>query len=136
MIACEISFDPLRIDFVAAAALLSQSYWGIGRGEGDQLRAFSNSICCGAFVEGKQIGFGRCITDRTFFAYLSDLMVWPDWREKGVGKQMVRAFLEHPELAAVRTWTLNTRDAHTLYERFGFERLGDGNYMRMSRDRG
>jgi hypothetical protein len=28
--------------------------------------------------------------------------------------------MEHPELATVGTWTLNTSDAHGLYVQFGF----------------
>jgi GNAT superfamily N-acetyltransferase len=135
MIDCEISFDPLRIDFVAAATLLAQSYWGIGRTEGDQLKAFSNSICVAVFVEGKQVAFGRAITDRVYSAYLCDIIVWPDWRGKGIGKAIVKAFLEHPDLANVPSWTLKTRDAHALYEKFGFERFADANQMRLSRSR-
>ena len=130
---CEVSFDPIRIDFVAASTLLSESYWGKGRSEGDQLNAFGNSICAAAFHDGKQIGFGRAITDRVFFAHLCDFMVWPDWREKGVGTQLVSAFLGHPDLSRVGSWTLHTRDAHSLYGRFGFERSADGNMMRLSR---
>lgn len=133
MIEYEVSFDPLRIDFVAAAALVGESYWGKGRSEGDQIAAFSNSLCAAAFHQGAQVGFGRAITDRTFFAHLCDFMVWPDWRAKGVGKALVQAFLDHPDLAGVATWSLNTRDAHRLYERFGFERVADPNYMRLTR---
>ncbi|MBX3578132.1 MAG: GNAT family N-acetyltransferase [Rhizobiaceae bacterium] len=129
----EISFDLLRIDFVAAAALVGESYWGKGRSEGDQMQAFANSLCCGAFIEGRQVGFGRCVTDRVFFAHLCDLMVWPDFRRQGIGKRLVRAFVDHPDLARVGTWSLNTRDAHGLYEPFGFERLVDANSMRMTR---
>ena len=129
----EISFDRLRIDFVAAAHLLSETYWGKGRNEGDQLNAFSNSLCGAAFVEGRQVGFGRVITDRVFFAHLCDIMVWPDFRERGIGWRLVKAFLDHPDLVRVDSWSLNTRDAHRLYEKFGFARSADGNTMRLSR---
>ena len=33
---------------------------------------------------------------------------------------LVRALLEHPELATISRWVLNTRDAHGLYAKFGF----------------
>jgi GNAT superfamily N-acetyltransferase len=129
----EISFDPLRIDFVKAAQLLSETHWGKGRGEGDQLKAFGNSLCAGAFVEGRQIGFGRAITDRTFFAYLCDVIVWPEDRGQGAATRMVQAFLEHPELASVVHFSLYTATAHGIYARLGFARSGDGNYMRLER---
>ena len=133
MIACEVSFDPLRIDFVSAAGLLSQTYWGKGRSEGDQLKAFANALCAGAFHEGKQIGFARVITDRTYFAYVCDMIVWPDYREQGVGTKLVRACLDHPDLASVVHWSLYTTNAHAIYAKLGFERSGDGNYMRLER---
>jgi GNAT superfamily N-acetyltransferase len=129
----EITFDPLRIDYVAAARLIITSYWGVGRSEDQQLRAFTNSICAAALHEGRQVGFGRVTTDKVFFARLGDLMVWPQWRGRGVGRLLVRAFLEHPDLAGVGIWTLNTRDAHALYEGFGFRRSVDGNEMRLDR---
>ena len=130
---CEISFDPLRIDFVSAAALLSQTYWGKGRTEGDQLRAFANSLCAGAFHEGLQIGFARIVTDRAFFAYICDMIVWPDHRDQGIGTQLARACVDHPELAGVVHWSLYTNNAHSVYAKLGFERSGDGNYMRLER---
>lgn len=34
----------------------------------------------------------------------------------------MEAVLAHPELQGLRRWTLATRDAHGLYEQFGFTR--------------
>lgn len=129
----EVSFDRLRIDFVEPARLLAETSWGKGRSEGDQLKAFGNSLCAAAFVDGRQIGFGRAVTDFGFFAYLCDLIVDPQERRKGVAGAIVRAFLGHPDLAGVVHWSLYTANAHSLYTRFGFERSGDGNYMRLQR---
>ncbi|MDA5110824.1 MULTISPECIES: GNAT family N-acetyltransferase [Brevibacillus] len=44
-----------------------------------------------------------------------------DFRGKGLGKWLMQYLLEHP---AVRhtNMALGTRDAHGLYERYGFER--------------
>lgn len=70
MPACEISFDVSRIDFRATSDLLMASYWGSGRSDELHRRAFANSLCVGAYADGKQIGFGRAITDRTVSVYL------------------------------------------------------------------
>lgn len=95
---CEISFDLSRIDFRATSDLLMASYWGGGRSDETHRRAFANSLCVGAYVEGKQVGFGRAITDRTVFAYLADIIVWPQHRGQA---RLVQALIDHPELGSV-----------------------------------
>ncbi len=87
----------------------------------------------GAYVEGEQVGFARVITDYACFAYVADVIVWPERRGLGIGKKLVRALLDHPELAGVTSFSLRTADAHGLYEQFGFETATDGRYMRLSR---
>ncbi|MBX3570290.1 MAG: GNAT family N-acetyltransferase [Rhizobiaceae bacterium] len=129
----EISFDPGRIDFRRTSDLLMGAYWGVARTDEINRRAFDLSLCAGAYREGRQVGFGRAITDRCVYAYLCDVIVWPEERGRGIGQALVRAFLDHPELAEVRHWNLTTQDAHGLYERFGFRRSTDGRYMRFDR---
>ena len=127
----EISFDPSRIAFQATSDLLKQSYWGGSRTDGGNRRAFDNSLCVGAYLDGKQVGFARAITDYTVFAYLADVIVWPERRGHGIGKRLVQAILDHPEMNAVSHWSLTTSDAHSLYEKFGFR--AEGRYMRLDR---
>ena len=128
----EISFDPLRIDFVAAAKLLN-AFWAEEKDEGERILAFTNSLCAGAFREGVQVGFARAVTDKVNIAYVADVIVWPDFRGQGVGTHLVRAFLDHPDLTKVTAWTLYTHNAHSVYAKLGFERSGDGSYMRLER---
>ena len=129
----EITDDIGRLDFAATTALLSGAYWGAGRTDEMHRRAFANSLCAIALVDGRQVGFARAITDRALFARISDVIVWPDHRGNGIGKALVEALLGHPELATVSTWLLNTADAHGLYERYGFRPAADGNEMRLDR---
>lgn len=128
----EVSFDPLRIDFVAAAKLLN-AFWAQEKEEGERMLAFTNSLCAGAFRDGVQVGFARAVTDRVNIAYVADVIVWPDFRGQGVGTTLVRAFLDHPDLTKVSAWTLYTQTAHSVYAKLGFERSGDGSYMRLER---
>ncbi len=127
----EISFDLSRIDFQATSDLLKQSYWGASRTDEGNHRAFDNSLCVGAYLDGEQVGFARAITDYTVFAYLADVMVWPERRGHGIGKRLVQALLDHPEMNTVSHWSLTTSDAHSLYEKFGFRM--EGRYMRLDR---
>ncbi len=129
----EISFDASRIDFDRTSEVIKASYWGDDRTDEINRRAFDNSFCVGAYVEGEQVGFARVITDYACFAYVADVIVWPERRGLGIGKKLVRALLDHPELAGVTSFSLRTADAHGLYEQFGFETATDGMYMRLSR---
>jgi GNAT superfamily N-acetyltransferase len=128
-----ISHDLADLDFEATSGLIRESYWGRRRTDAVNRRAFENSICAIALIDGRQVGFARASGDRAVFARLSDVIVWPDRRGEGIGKVLVAALLDHPELKAVSTWMLNTSDAHGLYERFGFRRVTDGHEMRLDR---
>lgn len=128
----EISFDLSRIDFRATSDQLMASYWGSARNDEMHRRAFAHSLCVGAYVDGKQVGFARAITDYTVFAYLADIIIWPEHRGRGIGKRLVQALLDHPEVKTVSHWSLTTSDAHSLYQKFGFET--DGRYMRLERN--
>jgi GNAT superfamily N-acetyltransferase len=131
----EISFDPSRIDFRATSDLIKASYWGGARTDELNRRAFASSLCAAAYLDGKQVGFGRLVTDYTVFAYLSDILVWPQHRGRGIGKRLVQALLDHPDLASVPHFCLRTDDAHELYGKFDFEPSTDGRYMRLQRHR-
>ena len=129
----EITDDLGRLDFAATSTLLKASYWGAARTDELHGRAFENSVCVIALVDGKQVGFGRAAGDRALFARISDVIVWPQHRGRGIGKAIVTALLDHPALATVTTWTLATSDAHGLYAQFGFRHLERGKEMRLDR---
>ncbi|MBL8518553.1 MAG: GNAT family N-acetyltransferase [Betaproteobacteria bacterium] len=119
----DISTDPLRFDLDAIHAYLTQSYWSPGIPRETVARAIENSLCFGAFHEGRQIGFARMITDRATFAYLADVYVLEAHRGKGVAKKLMNRILAHPDLQGLRRMMLATRDAHALYAQYGFTPL-------------
>ena len=121
------------LDFQATSDLLKASYWGRQRTDEINRHAFVHSICAVALIDGHQVGFARASGDRAVFVRISDVLVWPEHRGKGIGKALVQALLDHPELRSVGTWMLNTSDAHGLYARFGFRPVTDGNEMRLDR---
>ncbi len=110
------------MDFERVHAWLAATYWtpGIAR-ETVERAARHSAMVIGAFdANGIQIGYTRLVSDNTRFAYLCDVIVDEAHRGLGIGRAMVRHLLEHPEFATVRTWTLATRDAHTVYAPLGF----------------
>lgn len=125
----EISTDPARIDIDVVHRYLSTSYWAQGRSRETVARSIQHSLCFGAYHAGRQVGFGRAITDFAVFAYLADVFVIPEFQGRGVGKALVRAMIEHPDLRDLRLILLRTRDAHELYRQFGFDTIPHADEM-------
>jgi len=119
----ELSLDPARFDVEAVHAYLSTSYWAAGIPEPVLRKAMENSLCVGAYAGTEQVGFARVVTDRATFAYLADVYVLEKHRGQGLARKLVAALLRHPELHGLRRLMLVTRDAHGLYEKFGFTPL-------------
>jgi GNAT superfamily N-acetyltransferase len=120
-----VSTDPSRLDLDAIHGFLAGSYWAAGISRAVMERSFRHSLCFGAYLGDRQVGFARVISDQATFAYVCDVFVSPACRGRGVGKRLMTAIMGHPDLQGLRRWTLFTRDAHGLYRQFGF---GAGRY--------
>lgn len=118
-----ISSDPQHLDVAAIHAYLTRSYWSPGIPLSIVSKAIENSLCFGLFSGTEQVGFARVITDRATFAYLADVYVLEAHRGKGLAKRLMSAVHRHPDLQGLRRVMLATRDAHTLYEQFGYKPL-------------
>ena len=79
------------------------------------------SLCFGLFLRGAQIGFGRAVTDYAVFSWIADLVIDSKYRGQGLGKWMMHCMVAHPAISGTQM-VLQTRDAHALYEKFGFSR--------------
>jgi GNAT superfamily N-acetyltransferase len=129
-----ISTDPTRLDIEAIHAYLSRSYWAEGIPKDVVAKSVQSSICFGLYDGTRQIGLARVITDKATFAYLCDVYVLDEYRGHGLGKWLMEAVSAHPDLQSLRRFVLLTRDAHGLYEKFGFTPLKDpGRYMEIAR---
>ena len=123
----EISTDPARLDRELIHRYLSdESYWARGRTREQSERIIDRSLCFGAYDSGgRQVGYARVVTDGVTFGYLADVFVVPEVRGRGIGKALMDAVLEHPDVRDVARLTLLTADAHGLYEGFGFGPIDD-----------
>ncbi len=119
-----ISTDRAAMDATVIHHYLSeQSYWNRGVTYDNVVKALDNSLCFGGFVDGRQVAFGRVVTDRTFFAWLADIFVLPSHQGMGYSKALMAAIKAHPDLQGLRRMFLGTLDAHGLYAQFGFTPL-------------
>jgi len=116
----EISTDPARIDIDLVHSFLTTSYWAQGRSREVVERSIAHSICFGVYAAGRQVAFGRVVTDRAVFGYFADIFVVPEFRGRGISKLLVQAMLDHPDVARLNGIQLRTQDAHGLYAQFGF----------------
>ena len=118
----EVSTDPDRIDLDLVHGFLSRSYWAEGRSRELVERSIKNSLCFGVYLSQEQVAFARVISDKAVFAYLADVFVVPSFRGHGISKLLMRRIVEHPHLHGIQQFLLLTRDAHGLYDQFGFRR--------------
>jgi N-acetylglutamate synthase-like GNAT family acetyltransferase len=119
----EITCDKSRFDAAAIHRFLTQSYWSPGIPLSVVKRAIANSLCFGVLLQDQQIAFARVITDSATFAYLADVYVLPEHRGRGLSIRLMEQIVQHPNLQGLRRMMLATRDAHSLYEKFGFKPL-------------
>ena len=121
----KISTDPKRLDRERIHEFLKSSYWAPGISREVVDRSIEGAMCFGVYEGDEQVGFARVITDQATFAYLADVFVLESHRGRGLSVWMMEAIRAHPELQGLRRWILMTRDAHGLYEKFGFRRMAD-----------
>ena len=119
--AYELDDDRNRLDRAAVHAFLTGAYWALGRSRelNDQLIDDSARVVA-VYTGDAQVGYARAVSDGVTIAYLADVYVLEDHRGRGLGVELVRFLVEEGPLADVRKWLLHTRDAHSLYQRFGF----------------
>ena len=100
--------------------LSTRSHWAINIPFETVKTAVENSFCAGVFKDGVQIGFARFITDYSIFAYLADVYIEEAHRGRGLSKQLTQLMMEEERVKNLRRLFLATKDAHTLYQRYGF----------------
>lgn len=118
-----ISTDKSQLDVPFIQNFLKDIYWAAGRTIEEVQTTIDASFCFGIYLDGKQIGFARVVTDYVVFAYLMDVFIDENHREKGYSSILIDAMMNEPQLQEVKIWRLATTDAHFLYEKFGFKAL-------------
>ncbi len=119
-----ISTDSSLLDMDTIMGFLSKSYWANHRSRETIEKAIRNSMCYGVYDGGKQIGFARVVTDQATMYWLCDVFVDEAYRGQGIGKILIDTIVTSEALKGLNG-ILGTRDAHGLYEQYGFSRIQD-----------
>lgn len=111
--------------------LLKMTYWADSRPVGKIDKSMENSKCVGLYVDGVErlVGFARVISDYATTYYLCDVIIDEDYQHKGLGKALVSYVVSMPDYKGLRG-LLVTKDAHKLYEKYGYEIINDRAMMR------
>lgn len=118
-----VSTDKKKLDVPFIQHFLKDIYWAAGRTIDEVQKTIDSSVCFGIYLNDKQIGFARVITDYMVFAYMMDVFITEEHRGKGYSSILISAMMKEPSLKEVKIWRLATKDAHFLYEKFGFKAL-------------
>lgn len=135
----EISFGEYKIsnnkDLISVdrvAELLKKTYWADQRSKERIAESIKNSLCFGVYAQEKMIGFARIVTDHATMYWLCDVIIDEEYRGKGLGKKLIEWITGLEELKGM-FGILATRDAHGLYEKYGFQKEPE-KFMRRNAD--
>jgi ribosomal protein S18 acetylase RimI-like enzyme len=134
-----ISTDRAHLDRdVIYRYLHDEAYWSKGIPRDLFERSIDRSLNFGLFSGeagngGALVGYSRVVTEGATFAWLCDVFVLPAHRGRGLGTWLIETVVRHPDLQVQRAFVLATRDAHGLYEKFGWKSVEAGRFMRITR---
>jgi N-acetylglutamate synthase-like GNAT family acetyltransferase len=118
-----INDDKSRLDLNLVHQQITNSYWAKGRTFEEVKRSIDNSICYGVYIANKRVGFARVLSDLTTIAYIMDLFIIEEQKGNGLSKMFLKKILNEARFSSVKKWMLATKDAHSLYEKFGFGKV-------------
>lgn len=116
----QISNDKTLLNFETIYGFLSRSYWASKRSKMKIDKSIENSVCYGVYHDSKQIGFARIVTDEATFYWLCDVIIDEEYRGLGIGKRLIETITSSEEFKNLFGF-LGTRDAHGLYNQYGFK---------------
>jgi N-acetylglutamate synthase-like GNAT family acetyltransferase len=122
-----ISSDPDRLDREWIHKVIStDTYWAVGRTRERSDLAIDHSLPYGVYAaDGRQVAFGRLVTDHAYFGWLSDVYVDREVRGQGISKRLIAHIVDEAERLGLKRVLLATGDAQGLYRQFGFDEIDD-----------
>jgi len=127
--AVDLITDPARIGVDDVLALFAAADWTKNRSREEIQQMLRNSqVAVLAKVAGRPVGFARAITDRTFRAFVEDVVVAADLRGAGVGRlvmETVEALVKAQGIARLELTTTQTG----FWEKLGYAPKTTTTYM-------
>ncbi|MBD2679241.1 MULTISPECIES: GNAT family N-acetyltransferase [Nostoc] len=112
-----------EIDLYQLQELLNISaFWAKGRSIEDLSIAIANSEpVISAWDSQRLIGFARATSDGIYRATIWDVVIHPEYRNNGLGSNLVETVLSHPRMRWVERVYLMTTHQQEFYKKIGFQ---------------
>lgn len=117
-----ITMDKSKIDISKIYKLLHNTYWANDRSKDIIEKSIDNSEVILVFDNLDLVGFARLVTDKSTFFWICDVIVDENYRNKGIGKLIIE-YIKNLEYYEESIGILFTKDAHSLYEKIGFNKI-------------
>ncbi len=119
----EFSDRKSEIDLYQLQELLNISaFWAKGRSIEDLSIAITNSEpVISVWDNQRLIGFARATSDGIYRATIWDVVIHPDYRNSGLGSNLVETVLSHPRMRWVERVYLMTTHQQEFYKKIGFQ---------------
>jgi predicted GNAT family N-acyltransferase len=116
--------------------LYQKEWWTKGRILSDVKIMLQNTDFIFALCEedtNQLIAFARVLTDKVYKALILDVIVDPDYRSQGLGKEIMQMILDHPDLKYIKHFELYCLpELIPFYKKWGFtDELGELTTMRL-----
>lgn len=121
----KVSTDKTQLDIPFIYNFLKDTYWAKERTLESLQISIENSLCFGIYLNDKQIGFARVITDFVSIAYPMDVFITKEYQGKGYASVLMEAVMNEPQLKQIKIWGVVTLDAQFLYKKFGFTEVAN-----------
>ncbi|MDZ8184708.1 MAG: GNAT family N-acetyltransferase [Nostoc sp. ChiSLP02] len=112
-----------EIDLYQLQELLNISaFWAKGRSIEDLSIAIANSEPVISVWDNNQlVGFARATSDGIYRATIWDVVIHPEYRNSGLGTNLVKTVLNHPRMRLVERVYLMTTHQEEFYKKIGFQ---------------
>lgn len=133
--AIETGYVVLPAHVEQLCALFAGEWWSVGRARADVERMLRHCEVVTLSDGDRLVGFARAVTDYAYKALVLDVIVAPSHRGTGLGRRLMDAIMQHPELSRVRHFELYCKpEMKAFYEDWGYTTdVGDIVLMRYSR---
>ena len=122
---CSIKYGTDDIDWVALCEIFRLAPLGTRDPEKLKIASENSPTVCSVFLDKSIIGFGRAISDGQYQSAIYDVVILPEYQNKGIGKSIMAALLEKlPKSAPVLIFS--SPGKQDFYRKLGFGNLKTG----------
>ena len=106
-------------------SLYKNEWWTNIRSKEEVIKMLQNSTFVFGIVENNElVAFSRVLSDKVYKAFIFDVIVKNEYRNRGYATILINEILSHKELKEVKAFELYCKEEMiSFYEKFGFEKV-------------